>query len=344
MRIHWLACNKNPARFREDASFFYRAQNPASEFEKQGNQCVLNHWKLERATESSDAPHSVVFHRPRDSFGFRRVCKKLREMGARLVADMDDLVFDEEFAHCSPGVVNGLVSLRETRKIFAAHRKALEKFDRISASTEPLAAHLRRVFPHAKVAVVRNAVPTSWELEQLPSRSETEHPLLAYFPGTRSHDRDFAQIAPAVDAFLAANQQWKLFLAGPLEFELQVDPARIFRNARVPFAEYPSLIRKADLVVAPLVDNPFNRCKSGIKVMEAGLFGIPSVATNIPDMERFSGEGVSLVGVDGNWETALEQGAAFALGEQDARRRLAERIGSRACREDSVQMMRTLLE
>ena len=74
---------------------------------------------------------------------------------SRMVAECDDLVFDPDMAEFSPGVVNGIVGLEQTRKTFANNRAALQKFSRISTSTEPLAEELQSVFPKAKVIVKR---------------------------------------------------------------------------------------------------------------------------------------------------------------------------------------------
>ena len=46
----------------------------------------------------------VVVHRPRVSFRLWRLVRRLKSMGTRLVADLDDLVFDESLAEYSPAV------------------------------------------------------------------------------------------------------------------------------------------------------------------------------------------------------------------------------------------------
>ena len=51
--------------------------------------------------------------------------------------------------------------------------------------------------------------------------------------------------------------------------------------------DYPVAIKKLNLnvVVAPLVDNVFNRAKSNIKYLEAACMGIPGVFQDLPTYE-----------------------------------------------------------
>ena len=51
----------------------------------------------------------------------------------------------------------------------------------------------------------------------------------------------------------------------------------------VPFAEYPARLAQLDLDLAhaPLLDNPFNRCKSALKLIEFGALGIPVIASDV---------------------------------------------------------------
>ena len=80
----------------------------------------------------------------------------------------------------------------------------------------------------------------------------------------------------------------RLEITGPLRFELTARPGQIVHRGKVPFSNYPELIRRSWVNLAPLEDTPFTRCKSALKVLEAGFWGVPTVCTPILDAERFA--------------------------------------------------------
>ena len=51
----------------------------------------------------------------------------------------------------------------------------------------------------------------------------------------------------------------------------------------VDVVQFPSAVQqlRGDIALAPLVDNPFNRCKSAVKVYEAWASGIPIITSPV---------------------------------------------------------------
>jgi hypothetical protein len=233
---------------------------------------------------------AAVFHRPPQSLHLRLLLAVLCRRGAKVLADVDDLIFDEALAEFSPGVLNNLVTLKETRRQFAANRRALARFDAITVSTEPLAEHVRRCFPSARVTVLPNGVHRSWR--SMSERGEKPSaPVITYFPGTRSHDRDFGVYAEGVAAFLAKYPEARLEVTGPLNFGMTARPGQVVHREKIPFDRYHEHVRTGWVNLAPLELTPFTRCKSALKVLEAGYWGIPTVCTPIADAERFRNAG-----------------------------------------------------
>jgi glycosyltransferase involved in cell wall biosynthesis len=65
-----------------------------------------------------------------------------------------------------------------------------------------------------------------------------------------------------------------------------------------PFEEWPPVMSMFDVSLAPIVTGIFNSCKSELKVLEAGVWGVPSVCTMEAPYKRFhelSGGGNALV-------------------------------------------------
>lgn len=303
LRIAFAACNKNAARFGEDASYTYRCENLAQALRGQGHTVWLGHVSGLPWRERWDV---VVFHRPRASWRLATLQAWLQRRGTRTVADVDDLVFDPSLAQHSPGVANGLVGLRATAAQFQAHQRALGGFGRITVSTAPLMAHAEALFAQARLAVVPNAVP--WRWRDMPANLAPRQPgLMTYLPGTRSHDRDFAVVAGALQRVLARHPQAHLRVTGPLNFALDARPGQLTHQSKLPFEEFHTALQGASVNLAPLEDTPFTRCKSAIKVMEAAWWDVPTVCSSWPDAQRFTQAGACVAPTEAVFEATLER-------------------------------------
>ncbi|CAK0774007.1 Glycosyltransferase family 1 protein [Gammaproteobacteria bacterium] len=302
LNIAFVACNKNASRFRQDPSFIYRCENLAAALRARGNRVHL--WHLSHFPYLRHFFDIVVLHRPRAGWRLTFALAWLRRRGSRIIADFDDLVFDPALAAFSPGVLNGLVGLETTRGQFAAHRDTLRAMDAVTVSTSPLAETLRAAdVPRA--CVVPNAVHHDWlKLKRPPVMDKTWR--IAYCPGTRSHDRDFSLITRQIEEFLHAYPQTTLAVTGPLSFIPRARPEQLRVQDKLPFMEYHHALWSARVNLAPLEDTPFNRCKSAIKILEAGFWGIPTLCSPLPDAERFVDAG-AMITADGAWGDRLER-------------------------------------
>jgi len=216
--------------------------------------------------------------------------KWLQRCGTRVVADFDDLVFSAELAHFSPGVVNGMVPLANTQKLFDRHARAMALVDHVTVSTACLVNRVREKFSHKYITCIPNAIHWSWldkPLQDTVRNSRT----LAYMPGTRSHDRDFAWVASALERTLNAFPLVNLEITGPLNHGLSGWGSRVVHKEKMPFEQFEHAFKGIGLNLAPLINSPFNDCKSGIKVMEAAWWGIPTVFTHLPDAQRLVAAG-----------------------------------------------------
>ncbi len=287
LRIAFAACNKNAKLYAQDPAYIYRCENLAHALLVAGHTVWQGHARHLPWTQAWDV---VVFHRPRATWWMRAMVAWLQHLGAMCVADFDDLVFDPALAKHSPGVVNGLVPLPQTQHQFAQHFKALQWFDVVTVSTQPLAERARAMATSAHVHVVPNALHWSWRDLPLHAPERDAH-TMAYMPGTRSHDNDFAWMSPAIERTLKIHPQTKLHITGPLNHCLKDWGSRVVHQPKRPFAEFAQVFKGVGLNLAPLASSPFNECKSGIKVMEAAWWGIPTVFGHLPDALRLVGAG-----------------------------------------------------
>lgn len=302
VRICFVVSSHPAAHFPSDPAFIYRCQNPGLYLARQGHDVSFRHITQAPDPASVDI---VVFHRPRASWRLRWLLARLRRAGVASVADFDDLVFDPAEAAHSPGVVNSLNSLLVTRRKYRAHGHALAWFSQVAVSTEVLAGRVRARHPATRVAVLHNSVHIAWRGLAGPEPTPGGQPrVLAYLPGTRSHDRDFAMIAAPLARFLNAHPEVILHVTGPLNFTLPVAPEQVVHHEKVPFEQFAGRFHGVWANLAPLEDTPFNQAKSALKVLEAGYWGVPTLCSPNPDMARFAGAGALQTG-DGDWFDAL---------------------------------------
>lgn len=304
MKVEFISFSKRPEAFIEDPSFRYRCQNLSLTLIKHGIPSTMQH--IDSFTPSQDTTH-VVFHRPRYSIRFRRLMKKLQLANIIAIADFDDLVFDKEYLEFSPAVLNKVLPRRKVAKTYRLHFEALTYFDHVSVSTTSLTKYIRKLLPNAKINVLHNTTHSDWACKQ-PLIASPRPKTITYFPGTRSHDRDFWQIEDAVALFLKKNPSANLLVVGPLASKLlSKSNNQIKHIQKLPFKDYIQVVSNSWVNLLPLEATPFNQCKSAIKVIEAATYHAPTICSPLPDALRFEGVGATIAIDQQQWIDKLEQ-------------------------------------
>lgn len=327
MRIAFLGFNKVPHKVFGDASYIYRALNLGHSLRERGHVVWLGHMRHFNPFSAWDV---VVLHRPVESLYLHLLRMLLKRRRVLLLADVDDLIFDSTKAACSPAVVNEMQAVDTVRKRYMLNAKALAGVDGVTVSTRSLYERMHAQWQSQPLLLAPNSVHHSWL--NMPLQPRSEFPVLTYNPGTRSHDRDFALVLPALVAVMAAREDVHLRITGPLEFDASGLPqARVHRRPRVPFETYHACLDGAWVNLAPLEGSSFNDCKSALKVIEAGWWGLPTVTLNLPDAERFQGVAAWPAQTPKDFGdvvlkaiTAIEQGAVNAQAVRDSVLRQAD--------------------
>ena len=249
--------------------------------------------------------------------------------GKQVIFDTDDLVFD-------PDIDRHVAALEEMEEMWrsvysegvARYRSTLQECDAVIVTTEPLRAFAEELHPN--VFVVPNVV--SSEMIELADAALGGHKTnadgpqqttIAYFSGTKTHNRDFAEAADAVLDALERAPETRLLIVGLLELDDRFRPLthRITQLPIQPWRRLPELLAGTEVNLAPLEShNPFTESKSCIKYLEAGLLGVPTIASARSDFKRVIRDGQNglLVHNKDDWDAAIGQ----LLGAPEERRKL----------------------
>lgn len=308
MRFLFISHSRQRGAIYNDPSVRYRCVFPAETLNAVGDIADVVH-VTQVKHEMLAAADVIIFHRPRISRTFRKIFDLANKFGKVCWADFDDLLFNPALAAFSPPVISGVMSEAAAVQNAQDYWAALSLFENVIVSTTRLRAELVEVFPHVKCVVSFNRVPARWvmqaDIRQAAERLQRK--IMRYLPGTSHHDGDFAGVAQVLSLFLKQHSDAVLEIAGPLRFELDAPAHQLRRVKYVPYEYLPHLITDSWVCLAPLHENRFNACKSGLKFWESGLFAVPVIASPLPDYARFAGDGLFIASEPDAWLQALNQ-------------------------------------
>jgi glycosyltransferase involved in cell wall biosynthesis len=196
-------------------------------------------------------------------------------------------------------------------------------------------AELKRAFAGLarRVEVLPNLVDESLWAGPGPVDQE---PLKVVFAGTPTHGADLGQVAEGLAQVARRHpDKVRFIMLGCGEV-----PGLAAETLGFSF-DYPDYAARLaglrpDIGLAPLADNPFNRCKSAVKWLEYSALGAPGIYADLPPYGPVKHEvnGLKAGAEPGQWAQALERLVLdrefrLALGER-ARREVLGRFGLKA--------------
>lgn len=303
-----------------DPSSRYRAFALAEHFRRAGRRVTfMAQTQFEADADLFTGARLIHFHRPSATEPMLRYVARNRRK-QRLIADYDDLVFDVSAVRETPAVCDRGEDPTRIARALAANAEIGAMFEYFSASTVPLAEKVSEVLGKSAV-VVHNALdPLYTGIARVLARSRSMPQFdIGYFAGTASHNRDLELVAPQIADYLVENPTRTMLLFGPVAMPQVLLPftKRITTRKVVSFYEMPVEIRTCRMVLGPLTNTIFARCKSGLKFFEAGALGTAVAATPIPDIDRFESPLLHKCRAPEDWAAAFRAPALDA--DQNAR-------------------------
>jgi GT2 family glycosyltransferase/glycosyltransferase involved in cell wall biosynthesis len=245
-----------------------------------------------------------------------RLAAYARTIGATLVFDLDDNLLAIPRTHPDAAV------LRPRAKVA---RRMLDVADVIWLSTRGLAEKLAAIRPNA-VVLANGLDERIWTPSAIPSDDE---PVRILCIGTTTHDRDLAMIEPALSRLKAEYEDRVVIDVVGMTSRNELSPGL---NRIVPPAyaqrSYPGFVHWLTsanppwhIGLAPLLNTPFNLCKSPIKAMDYAALGLAVVASDTPVYRGSIADGPAGELVP-NSSAAWYRALTVLLRNQDLRRRV----------------------
>lgn len=246
-----------------DPSSFYRAAGPLSCLHHLDPTIHLTEWSGDLSW-STVAQHDLLFlHRPFSSAhaGLANLAKSLH---IPLWIDYDDNVFEVPPCH---GEVYKLYQSGPTQRNISA---IMSQADMMTVATEQLADLYREWTP--EVQVVPNAYNDYWLPHQPPSARREKAILWRGSPG---HIENLVAHADALATVAAAHPDWQWVFMGPAPWPIR-GRFPLAWHSGADIISYHHIVRdviRPSILIQPLVNNPFNNCRSDNLSMEAASFG-----------------------------------------------------------------------
>jgi glycosyltransferase involved in cell wall biosynthesis len=297
----------------------------------------------------------MIFHRTNLDAHSKRYLEYAKAKGLVTLYDTDDLIFSldgNEHLMSSP---SSSERAAEGVDLSRSYRAVLQACDVVVVSTNYLKREAEKF--HPDVRLMKNGLADWFESgaeavvgrrDQQPGKFTT----IGYLSGSRYHDRDFELVQDTLLALLEEIPHARVLLAGKLNFS---DRFHQFRERFVyqPFVLYRDIwkiFESIDINIVPLrTEDPFVQSRSEIKYTEAGIFGIPTVASPSGTYAEAISHGVNgLLVDDDDWygvlkSLLLDQPRRQTLGEA-ARADVKANYGHERRAAEWDAMMRDILE
>jgi hypothetical protein len=228
------------------------------------------------------------------------IVSTMHDNGCSFVHDIDDLLW------ALPADNPNARAL--TPQLLDEMDASLRLADMVTTSTEPLAAALEaRGIP---AVIIPNVLDRAdWQVQ--PKRAERSRLRVGWYGQRNVHVDDLNIVENVVNA-LAGEVDFVFY--GDLPRGLVAPRAEIERYSATAIELFPAMLAMLDLdiLLSPLAQNPFNECKSNLRLLQAGMLGYAAIATDIDPHRTLP---VTLVdNAARNWIHALRE----RVGEVDA--------------------------
>ncbi|MFH0969669.1 MAG: glycosyltransferase [Patescibacteria group bacterium] len=279
-------------------SALYRSHHVSEELNLNGFKSFVSIADSPYLLGYADSFKIFVFQKVSYNSKIKNLIDKIKSLNKEIIFEIDDLVFDSSYFNRIDFLENINSFEKKQYEKGIGEEILKDPYVKVCTTTTSYLADKLREYParnaaysdaggNKKVFIVPNKLSQS-DIEICEKIVESKvHKVeksikLGYFSGTISHNKDFAVITDVLFQIMEKYSQVKLFLAGPLDIENKLNKFkdRIKQPPYVPRKKHFENIASVDINLAPLeIGNPFCEARSELKFFEAGIVGVPTIAS-----------------------------------------------------------------
>ena len=274
----WTDWNRKGAKGKYGGIGWYRVINPMEKLQNtvtQGEFALGTRDRVKIAKEIGEKA-DVMLIKYVDSFQAANHLLTIRDfLGIKLIVDIDDNVFK---VHPHNYSYKDTAPDTEAYRVF---QYLFKEADGLICSTEPLAQEMKAY--NKNVWVIPNTIdPEIWKVPVKKNRAKKIRIGWVYGP---THEQDVPLIVPVVKEILKKYPNVEFHHIGwkseAFDYFANDQQKMVFGTSG--YKEFPKFLASLgmDILIAPLIDDEFNRGKSNIKWMEAAMCEIPMVASDV---------------------------------------------------------------
>lgn len=279
----------------EIASSYYRAMLPASILNEAGTAIAHHTHRLDIAKALK---YDILWVQLSVSPMLLGIVEEVKKAGVKIAYDIDDRF--ESIPESNPA--SNFYKGKKVEQIW----KMIEMADMVTVSTEPLAEFIRS--RANKVLVLPNMPPAGLWPDHACINPKQFRILWA---GSPTHGHDLAIVAHGLQKILKKCNGSVRFTCFGEQVPEPLMKVREFVDLMefVEFENYPEKLLSigADVAIAPLENNSFNKSKSAVKYLEYSICKYPSLLSPVGEYEEIVKKGAPAILVEDDcWEQALE--------------------------------------
>lgn len=282
----------------------YRVFNIIDELESTGKTCTfMRHDDVDVFLESMPRFSVLMLMRCANFEHIQRLVVYAKQIGSKLIYDIDDLFYDSTYAHEIRGINNIPSEKRyDIYKTIELFRSCIPLADIATAPTRWLVQHLSTLNIPAKL--YRNSIgKLEHFLAEMASCNEhvyfckmNDAVYIGYFSGSWTHDVDFDECLDSLTQIMSTCDNVHYVDTGYVSLPASWEQFknRVHRFWAVPHSVMMLIQSQCDIVIAPLEqNNTFCLAKSELKYFEAAASGVAIITSPTPPMAEVISDGVN---------------------------------------------------